>query len=169
MLNEIEKRQSIRKYKNKMVENEKIEILLRAAMNAPSARNTQEWKFIVITQKKALSDITKLSPYTQFVKSAPCAILVIADLNKAINKEYGMINCSAAIENMLIEAVHQGLGTCWCGIAPNEDRIVGFQRNFNLKDFEYPVGLVAIGYSDQEKPLSDYFRSEVVRYIKEDE
>lgn len=166
MLKEIETRQSIRKYKEKKVEDEKIQELLKAAMNAPSARNTQEWRFIVMTNKQTLSDMTTLSPYMNFVKDAPCAILVIADLNKAINKEYGMINCSAAIENLLIEVVHQGLGACWCGIAPNEDRIIGFQKYFQLKDNEYPVGLVSIGYSDQERPMKDTYCEEYIRYVK---
>ena len=71
----------------------------------------------VITNSQALNDMTKLSPYTTMMKEAPCAILVIADLNKAISPEYGLINCSAAIENLLIEAVNQR-ACCWCGIAP---------------------------------------------------
>ena len=91
MLKEIEQRQSIRKYLNKPVEPEKILELLKAAMNAPTARNTQEWKFKVITNSQALNDMTKLSPYTTMMKEAPCAILVIADLNKAISPEYGLI------------------------------------------------------------------------------
>ena len=59
MLKEIEQRQSIRKYLNKPVEPEKILELLKAAMNAPTARNTQEWKFKVITNSQALNDMTK--------------------------------------------------------------------------------------------------------------
>ncbi len=67
MLKEIEQRQSIRKYLNKPVEPEKILELLKAAMNAPTARNTQEWKFKVITNSQALNDMTKLSPYTTII------------------------------------------------------------------------------------------------------
>ena len=141
MLKEIEQRQSIRKYKNTLVEKEKIVEILKAAMNAPTARNTQEWKFKVITNKTALNDIVNLSPYTSMMEEAPCAILVIADLNKAISVEYGLINCSAAIENILIEAVNQGLGTCWCGIAP-------------------------IGYSNENKPLVDRFNPLNITYLE---
>ena len=133
MLKEIEQRQSIRKYLNKPVEPEKILELLKAAMNAPTARNTQEWKFKVITNSQALNDMTKLSPYTTMMKEAPCAILVIADLNKAISPEYGLINCSAAIENL---------------------------------DNEYPVGVVAVGYSNETKPLIDRFDSKNISYFK---
>ncbi|MCI9631603.1 nitroreductase family protein [Thomasclavelia cocleata] len=166
MLKEIEQRQSIRKYKNTLVEKEKIVEILKAAMNAPTARNTQEWKFKVITNKTALNDIVNLSPYTSMMKEAPCAILVIADLNKAISVEYGLINCSAAIENILIEAVNQGLGTCWCGIAPIEKKIKDFKNYFKLTENEYPVGIVAIGYSNENKPLVDRFNPLNITYLE---
>lgn len=166
MLEAIKQRQSIRKYQNAPVEPEKINSLLEAAMNAPTARNTQEWKFIVITNREALNDMCNLSPYTTMMKEAPCAILVLADLEKAINKEYGLINCAAAIENLIIEAMNQGLGTCWCGIAPVEERIEKFKAYFNLADNEYPVGVVAVGYSNEKKPLINNFDPKKIRYYK---
>lgn len=165
MLKEIENRQSIRKYLNKAVEEEKITELLKAAMNAPTARNTQEWKFKVITNQAILNDLPTLSPYTTMMKKAPCAILVMADLTKAINIEYGLINC-AAIENMLIEAVHLGLGTCWCGIAPVRERIENFTNYFNLDENEYPVGVVAVGYGNETKPIINRFNPDNISYIK---
>ena len=100
------------------------------------------------------------------MKEAPCAILVIADLNKAISVEYGLINCSAAIENILIEAVNQGLGTCWCGIAPIEKKIKDFKNHFKLTENEYPVGIVAIGYSNENKPLVDRFNPLNITYLE---
>lgn len=166
MLKEIEQRQSIRKYKDTPIEKEKINEILKAAMNAPSARNTQEWKFKVITNKEALNNMINLSPYMTMMKEAPCAILVSADLNKVINIEYGLINCAAAIENILIEAINQGLGTCWCGIAPVEQRIADFKEYFKLPDNEYPVGVVALGYSNENKPLINRFNSENITYYK---
>ena len=147
MLKEIEKRQSIRKYKDTAVEKEKITEILKAAMNAPTARNSQEWEFKVMQE-------------------APCAILVIANLDKAKNVEYGLINCAAAIENMLIEAVNQGLGSCWCGIAPVEQRIKDFKNYYHLKENEYPVGVVALGYSNEDKPLIDRYDSKKVSYFE---
>ena len=166
MLEAIKQRQSIRKYQNTPVETEKINSLLEAAMNAPTARNTQEWKFVVITNREALNDMCNLSPYTTMMKEAPCAILVLADLEKAINKEYGLINCAAAIENLIIEAMHQELGTCWCGIVHVEERIEKFKKYFKLADNEYPVGVVAVGYSNEKKPLINNFDPKKVRYYK---
>lgn len=166
MLEAIKQRQSIRKYQSTPVEPEKINSLLEAAMNAPTARNTKEWKFIVITNREALNDMCNLSPYTTMMKEAPCAILVLADLEKAINIEYGLINCAAAIENLIIEAMNQGLGTCWCGIAPVEERIEKFKEYFKLADNEYPAGVVAVGYSNEKKPLVNNFDPKKIRYYK---
>ena len=70
MLKELWERQSIRKYLNKPVEPEKIEELLRAAMNAPTARNSQSWRFLVVTDRNALDTMTDLQPYTGMMKTA---------------------------------------------------------------------------------------------------
>ena len=83
MLKEIKKRQSIRKYKDTAVEKEKITEILKAAMNAPTARNSQEWEFKVITNRTALNNMVNLSCYMAMMQEAPCAILVIANLDKA--------------------------------------------------------------------------------------
>ena len=166
MLKEIEKRQSLRKYKDTAVEKEKITEILKAAMNAPTARNSQEWEFKVITNRTALNNMVNLSCYMAMMQEAPCAILVIANLDKAKNVEYGLINCAAAIENMLIEAVNQGLGSCWCGIAPVEQRIKNFKNYYHLKEHEYPVGVVALGYSNEDKPLIDRYDPKKVSYFE---
>lgn len=118
MLTEIWTRQSIRRYEDRTVEKEKLEELLRAAMHAPTARNTQSWRFMVIRNRKALDEMTTLQPYTGMMKTAPCAILVMGDQKATDLDEYLYCDCSAAIQNILIEARHQGLSTCWCAVGP---------------------------------------------------
>ncbi len=71
MLNEVWTRQSIRRYENRDVEDEKLMELLRAAMHAPTARNTQSWRFMVIRNRKALDEMTTLQPYTGMMKQRP--------------------------------------------------------------------------------------------------
>lgn len=77
MLKELYDRQSIRHFTTQKVEEEKIEKLLRAAMNAPTARNRQDWRFLVIRNKEALNTMQELQPYTGMMKEAACAILVM--------------------------------------------------------------------------------------------
>ncbi len=74
-MNSIYHRVSIRKYLDKPVEKEKIEALLRAAMQAPSAGNQQPWEFYVITDRTKLEELSKVSPYAGMTKDAPLAIV----------------------------------------------------------------------------------------------
>lgn len=166
MLKEIYHRQSIRKYKAKPVEQEKVEELLKAAMQAPTARNNQTWRFLVITNRQLLDEMTELQPYTGMMKTAPCAVLVMGDKEACADEGYLYLDGAAAIENMLIEAVHQGLGTCWCGIWPKKERVEGFRKKFSLPSKSIPIGIVAVGYADEEKPVQDRFDVAKIQYVR---
>lgn len=165
MLEELWTRQSIRKYKPRKVEAEKLEEVLRAAMHAPTARNSQCWHFLVIRNRKALDEMTSLQPYTGMMKTAPCAILVMGDKSVCEQEEYIYCDCSAAIENILIEARHQGLSTCWCAVAPKQERIDNFRRYYQLPEQLLPIGVVAIGYGCEEKEIQDRFDPKKIQYF----
>ena len=164
MLKELFDRRSIRRYEDRPVEPEKLTELLRAAMNAPTARNTQGWRFLVLQDRSTLREMTTLSPYTGMMASAGAAILVLADREANPLEGYLLQDCAAAIENILSEAVHQGLGACWCGIAPRTERIDAFRDYFHLPNRMLPVGIVALGYPAESRPREDQFDPEKVRY-----
>lgn len=166
MLKEISQRQSIRKYQDRAIEEEKIMEVLKAAMNAPTARNAQSWRFMVIKNRQALDSMTALQPYTQMMKTAPCAIMVLGDRQTSQPDEYLYCDCSAAIENMCIEAVHQGLGTCWCAIGPNAERIAKFRNAYDIQENLLPIAVVAIGYSDEKKELIDRFDQNKITFYE---
>lgn len=166
MLEELYRRQSIRHYLAQPVEEHKIEELLRAAMHAPTANNKQTWRFLVITNREILDSMTELQPYTGMMKTAPCAILVMGDLHANEIEGYLALDGAAAIENIAIEAVHQGLATCWCGIWPREERIPLFQEKFNLAKHLVPIGIIAVGYGDEQKPIQDRFDPTKIQYLR---
>lgn len=166
MLDEIYKRQSIRKYLDKEVEPEKIEALLRAAMSAPTARNTQSWRFLVVTNKEALASMTDLQPYTGMMKTAYCAIIVMGDRTVTQPDEYVYVDAAAACENILLEAVHQGLGTCWCAIGPNQERIDNFRNYYHIVENLIPVAAIAVGYGDEGKEKQDRYDPAKVSWFK---
>ena len=166
MLEEIETRQSIRRYKDQKVEREKIETLLKAAMQAPTARNKQEWRFLVIEDRESLDNIVSFSPYTQMMKQAQVAIIVSGDKTITKDESYIYVDCAAAIENILLEGVHLGLGTCWCAIGPNGDRILAFKEYFKLPEEYLPVAVIAIGYPDEIRPLVSRYDESKVTYWK---
>lgn len=165
MLKAIWERQSIRRYQNKPVEREKIEELLRAAMNAPTARNAQSWRFMVVTKRDALDHMTDLQPYTGMMKTAPCAIIVMGDRNASQPDEYLYEDGAAAIENLLLEAVNQHLGTCWCAIGPKQERMENFRQYYQIPDHLLPIAVVAVGYSDEVKPKEDRYDPQKITWF----
>jgi nitroreductase len=154
---EIFERRSIRKYSKLPISDDFIEKLLRAAMAAPSAGNQQPWEFIIIKDKNILTDITKVHPYSQMLKEASVAIVVCADLDKEKHGGSWVIDCSAATENILIEAQYLGLGAVWLGVYPREDRIKGVKELINLPVNIVPLSIVSLGYPAEKKGPSDRY------------
>lgn len=157
MLDVIRKRRSIRKYTGKPVSGEALEELLRAAMQAPSARNLQPWEFVVSRSGPVLESIPGVHPYAGMVPGAGAVILVCG--NREIQPEPGYLaeDCSAAVQNILLEAVDQGLGAVWLGVYPREERIAGISELFRLPAHILPVALVSIGVPGEEKGFEDRY------------
>ena len=86
---------SVRKYKDKPVEEEKIKSILKAAMQAPSATNQQPWEFYVVTNKDKLKELSQVSPYAKMTATAPVAI-VSAYRKVCTIPEYAQIDLSIA-------------------------------------------------------------------------
>lgn len=156
-MKEIFERRSIRKYTSSPVSNSDIENLLRAAMAAPSAGNQQPWEFILIKDKNMLTDITKVHPYSQMLKEAALAIVICADLDKEKHDGCWVQDCSAATENILIEAQHLGLGSVWIGVYPKEDLVKGLKELLNLPVRIVPLSIVSLGYPAENKEPSNRY------------
>lgn len=166
MLETILSRRSIRKFKKTPVPDEDINELLKAAMAAPSAGNSQCWEFIVVNDRKILNEIPKIHPYAQMVLESPVAILVCADLSLEKYQGRWMLDCSAATENILLAAQEKGLGAVWVGIYPEEKRIREFEKLFNIPINIKPVSLIPIGYPDETKSPSNRFDKYKIHYNK---
>lgn len=160
MLDVIKRRRSIRVYREEPVPGEKIEILLRSGMQAPSARNLQPWEFVVSADRNLMSKIPGVHPYAQMVPSAGAIILVCG--NTEIQPEIGYIleDCSACVQNILLEAVNQELGAVWLGVYPREERVRGISELFRLPSHIIPVALLSIGLPGEKKEFDDRFRPE---------
>jgi nitroreductase len=118
-------RRSYRKYNSNPVTEENINIILRAGMHAPSAGNQQPWHFVVIKERKILDKVPSVHPYAEMLKTAQAAVLVCCDLELEKHKGMFVQDCAAATQNMLLAAHALGLGTCWLGVYPRQDRMDG--------------------------------------------
>jgi nitroreductase len=119
IIEEILERRSIRKYSTKTVEPEKIARILEAARLAPTARNQQEWKLLLVKNPDIKEQLIEdSSPHQQFLKGAPIIIAACA-LNPAYVMRCGhpafLIDLAIVLEHVALQAVHEGLGTCWIG------------------------------------------------------
>ena len=141
-------RRSIRKYQDREVSDEMINDLLEAAMAAPSAVAKDPWHFIVIKERETLNSIADALPNAKMLTQATAGFIVCGDINKAnIQAEsYLLQDLSAAVENILIGANILGLGTCWLGLHPREDRLAFIRQLFALPDNIIPMCGIALGW-----------------------
>jgi nitroreductase len=164
----IENRRSIRKFKaDKPVTKEQINCLLSAAMMAPSACNSRPWEFIAITKRETLDEIVRIHPYAGMCKTASAAIIVVAvPQTKEGPQGYFPQDCGAAVQNILLEAVSLGLGACWCGVYPKDERIVPVRELFKIPEPKIPFCVIAVGAPDEAPERRGFFEQAKVTYIE---
>ena len=159
-------RRSIRKYTDQQVSEEDINELPKAGMAAPSANNCQPWHFVVINDHQIMDRIPEFHPYSKMLKSASVAILICIDKNLENADGYGIQDCSAATQNILLAAHANGLGAVWLGIYPREVRIEGVKKLLGIPGGIMPLSLISIGYPSEEKPPANRFDEARVHYNK---
>lgn len=167
ILDTIFKRRSIRQYQDEPVPPEMLIDLLRAAMAAPSAVNKQPWEFVVVTRPESMSELQAVLPFGRY--KAPAAVVVCGDPERAHNEptgSYWVQDCSAALENLLIAATGMGLGTVWTGVYPVADRVRDVQEVLKMPATIIPLGVVLVGFPQEEKPPRTQYREDRVHWEK---
>jgi len=163
----IRKRRSIRKFKSgAVVTDEQIKLMLEAAMLSPSACNSRPWEFIVIKDRAVLNKIRQVHPYAGMLETASLAIVMLAlpeVQNQPIMTDYYPQDCGAATENILLQAVELGLGACWCGVYPKEDRIA--EMRDILGTDKLPFNVIALGVPDENPAPRGQYDEAKVTYL----
>jgi nitroreductase len=167
LLDVIKSRRSIRRFLDKPVEREKIMLCLEAARLAPSACNSQPWKFIVVdnpAQKDRLSSAAFNGIYStmSFAAKAPLIVAVVSQKAKFLEKVGGMlrntrfylIDIGIATEHLVLQAEELRLGSCWIGWF-NERAV---KSVLNIPRSSRVDVLIAVGYYDKEKPRRPFKR-----------
>ncbi|XMB85665.1 nitroreductase family protein [Mycoplasmatota bacterium WC44] len=165
-MNEIFVRRSIRTFKNEKVSSDKIDRVLRAAMQAPSAKNQQPWYFVVIDDAETLADIRKIRGGSKPLFTAPVVIVLAFGPNlKAASRVQQDMGC--ATQNLMLEAVSLGLGTIWIGTYPDEETMDEVRKVTNMPSDYSPYAVIGVGYplGDENKFL-DRYNEERIRYNK---
>lgn len=118
VMDAIIQRESVRSYKSTPVEDSKLKLLLEAARLAPSASNRQEWRFVVVTDKKIRQKLMAAAANQRFVAEAPVVIVACAQTDNHVmmcGQPCYPINVAIAVDHITLKAVEEGLGTCWIG------------------------------------------------------
>lgn len=134
-------RKSVRKFLNKAVPDEILIKILEAAKFAPSAWNTQPWRFIIIKDKKHLKRLAELIPYGKFLDAVPMAIAIVANPEES---DLWCIDGTCATENLMIAASYFDLGTCWVADAdqPEIKKILKIPTGWKV------ITVTPLGYPD---------------------
>jgi len=136
-------------------------------MLSPSAGNSRPWEFIAVTKREVLDQIAEVHPYAKMCFTATAAIIVVAIPQAGgIPEGYFAQDCAAVTENILLEAVSQGLGACWCGVYPRENLIASIRELFNIKEPKIPFNVIAIGTPAEAPESRGFFEESKVTYIE---
>ena len=165
-MEEIFTRRSVRTFLSKPVEPEKINKLLRAAMQAPSAANQQPWEFIVVQDRKSLEKLSMMSPYSKPVMGSAVTFVLLGNLGYLNFTDDWEKDMGAVAENILLEATHLGLGSVWIG-ATNSNSAEYVKEMFCLPEAVHPFALIVVGYPDgQKNEFVDRYKQERVHLEK---
>lgn len=174
-LETIMSRKSVRSYTQEAIPQEKIEILLKAAMSAPTAMNVQPWRFVVVTDQ-AVKDALA-GPRGGMIAEAPLVVVVCGETT-FMRKPWGQPDaepvetenhfwfedCAAATENLLLAAEAIGLGAVWTAAYPMPDRMDPTIATLGLPDNVKPFAIVPVGYPAGEDQPKDKWKPDNIHY-----
>jgi len=164
-LETIFQRRSIRRYADRPVETEKLDLLLKAGMAAPSAMNCKPWEFIVVSDPVKLAQFRKRLIFGN--RNAPVAIVVCGNPTLVRNptaRLFWIQDCSAASENILVAATGLGLGSVWVGIYPVRIFMNVVRQVLSLPEHVTPLSLIYVGYAAEEKPARTQYDPKRVHF-----
>ena len=178
----IKSRRSIRSYKKEQISDKQLQEILDAGMHAPSSHNSQSWHFTVIQNEKVIEHISNKAKevminsgdnkIVQIGKGAgnifyeaPTVIVVSGNQNS--NSGSTVVDCSAAIENMLLASESLGLGSIWIGLIKFFFTLEDEVKKLNIPEGYVPHYAIAVGYKQDNIKLKEkVINKDVVNYIK---
>jgi nitroreductase len=161
----IRARKSVRSYLDKPVEDEKLNLILEAARLAPSARNLQEWRFVVVRAPETKKKFAEIASTQEHLFEAAAVIVACAETDERVMRCGQMcypIDVAIALDHMALSAVELGLGTCWIGGFDSQvvKQILGIPEKVRV------VELMCLGYPADPSPVEKSRLSieQIVRY-----
>jgi len=155
----IKERRSIRKFEDRMIDDEIIKKIVEMGTWAPSGLNNQPWSFVVIKDKDIKEKVSQQTKYGHIIRNAPVCIAVFLDKSKSYNRTKDIQAIGACVQNMLLTIHAMGLGGVWLGEILNRreevEKILNVPEEFEL------MAVIALGYpagspgEGSRRPLDD--------------
>jgi len=162
ILKMIRDRRSVRAFRPDPVEKEKLDAILDAGRWAPSGKNTQPWRFVVVESATKRAELAELVTQRNMVGSAPVTLAILLDRAAGYDELKDAQGIGACAQNVLLAVHALGLGACWIGRA--RDREV--EALLGRREGEELMMLIPIGYPAETPPVRDRRPlSELVRRI----
>jgi len=153
-------RKSVRSFHNGPVSREKLDMLVRAGMAAPTAVDKRPWEFVVVTDRAVLKQLADALPHAKMTDKAAAAIIVAGDVRKqwgGMDSDYWIMDCSAATQNILLAAESMGLGGVWTAVYPEDSRIRSVRQILGIPPHIVPLNVIPVGVpTGREKPKDKY-------------
>lgn len=180
VLDTIKKRRSVRKYQSKQVKDEELETIIEAGIYAPTAHNDQPWHFTVIQNQELIESMNHESKELMKISDVDWmanmgkndklnifyhspTVVVVSGKKDAVSP---LVDCCAAIENMLLAAESMDIGTCWIGLARFFFETPENVEKLNIPEGYEPYYAVSIGYKEFSDVKGPERNKDVVNYIK---
>jgi len=144
----VKKRHSTRAYEPTLISDDSLRKILEAARLAPSAGNLQPWFFVVVKDHEKRETLAKSGRYARFLRESPVVIVGCGD--EKASPKWHVVDVALAMQNMVLTATAEGLGTCWIG-SFNEGRV---KRLLKIPDNFRVVALLALGYPREKVDIS---------------
>jgi nitroreductase len=152
----IKERCSIRSYSDRAIEEENLNLILESARLAPSASNTQPWRFYVVKDKEKIKALSEKMPLgsrviiNSFIAEAPTVIVATAGplsflyrvASYIVNKKWYYMDAAIALEHMVLTAWEMGIGSCWIGWF--DEKTV--KSLFGIPQEEEVIAMLTLGY-----------------------
>ena len=150
VLEAIRKRYSCRAYQEKSIEQDKLDIIFEAARLAPSAKNTQDWRFVVVTNKEAKRQVAETTNRPEVFQKAGAIIAACSNSDYVMRcgQAIGPIDVAIALEHICLQAAELGLATCWIG-SFDPEKVRGV---LDIPDDIVIIELMAVGYPADKRP-----------------
>lgn len=153
-------RRSIRKFKKKPVDLNLVLKILDVARYAPSAKNSQPWEFIVVTDEAVREKLSRIHMWASPIRKAPIAIVVVCDKNASPTSYH--VDCANATMYIMLAAHALGLGTVWIQTLRSIDEI---KEILKIPEGKIPIAILALGWPDEKPEPKPRKRLEEIVYM----